>query len=44
MYGQRLHYKGRSEGDDDDVYLDRITQHKPKTIFHMQNIDQPEKA
>jgi hypothetical protein len=21
--------------DDDDVYLDRITQHKPKTIFHM---------
>jgi hypothetical protein len=21
--------------DDDDVYLDRITQHKPKIIFHM---------
>jgi hypothetical protein len=21
--------------DDDDVYLDRITQHKPKKIFHM---------
>jgi hypothetical protein len=21
--------------DDDDVYLDRITQHKPKTFFHM---------
>jgi hypothetical protein len=21
--------------DDDDVYLDRIIQHKPKTIFHM---------
>jgi hypothetical protein len=25
----------RNLNDDDDVYLDRITQHKPKTIFHM---------
>jgi hypothetical protein len=28
--------------DDDDVYLDRIIQQKPKIIFHMQNTDQPE--
>jgi hypothetical protein len=34
----------RIDDDDDDVYLDRIAQHKPKTIFHMSNIDQPEKA
>jgi hypothetical protein len=30
--------------DDDDVFLDRITQENPKTIFRMQNTDRPEKA
>jgi hypothetical protein len=35
---------GETVSDDDDVYLDKITQQKAKTFFHMQNVDQPEKA
>jgi hypothetical protein len=42
----KRHKRSRNimHNDDDDVYLDRITQHKPKTVFHMSNIDQLENA
>jgi hypothetical protein len=30
-----IFYVNDIRADDDDVYLDRIAQHKPKTIFHM---------